>query len=260
MGSHGEPARDRHALAHAARELARALPSRPASRFDERDELLGDAPRARRGGRPVFTASTASATLSKHAHPGQERVLLEDDAALGPGLRDERAVERDAPPVGSEEPADQRHQRGLARARVADDGHELALARASGRARRARAWSRAAVTNDFSSAADLEVRHSGGLEPRLRPAPIRRSRTNPIGADRDDAQDDVGVDEAVVLLPEEAAHAGRARQHLGGHDDEPGQAERQPVAREDVRQRGRDDDLASASSMRESLSTRPTFR
>src|SRR5881394_2876573 len=40
----------------------------------------------------------------------------------------------------------------------------------------------------------------------------------PDDPDRQDAQDDVLVDEAVVLLPEEAADARRSRQHLDGDD------------------------------------------
>src|SRR5688572_934753 len=56
-------------------------------------------------------------------------------------------------------------------------------------------------------------------------------------ADRQDREQDVGVHQAVVFLPEEPADARRARQHFGGNDDEPGDAEAEAVAGEDVRQR-----------------------
>src|SRR6478735_7126780 len=43
----------------------------------------------------------------------------------------------------------------------------------------------------------------------------------PDDPDRQDAQDDVLVDEAVVLLPEEAADTRRPRQHLDRDDHQP---------------------------------------
>src|SRR5688572_1324360 len=61
--------------------------------------------------------------------------------------------------------------------------------------------------------------------------------------DGDDGEQDVRVDQAVVFLPEESADARRARQHLAGDDDEPGDAEAQAVAREHVGKRGWHDDL-----------------
>src|SRR3954470_23310818 len=51
----------------------------------------------------------------------------------------------------------------------------------------------------------------------------------PDQTDGEDAEDDVFVDQAVVLLPQEAAHARAAGQHLDRHDDQPGNAEAQPV-------------------------------
>ena len=70
-------------------------------------------------------------------------------------------------------------------------------------------------------------------------------------ADRQDREQDVRVDEAVVFLPEEAAHAGRARQHLARDDDQPCDAEAEAVAGEDVGQRRRDDDLREGREPRE---------
>ena len=53
--------------------------------------------------------------------------MLEDDAALGAGPVDGRAVEQDLAGVRLDQAGEQRHQRGLAGARVADDRDELAL-------------------------------------------------------------------------------------------------------------------------------------
>ncbi len=75
---------------------------------------------------------------------------------------------------------------------------------------------------------------------------IARSSTKPTIADGQDAEDDVLVDQAVVFLPEKAAHAGRAGQHLGGDDHEPRDAETQAESREHVRQRRGQQDLETA--------------
>src|SRR5437899_4540890 len=72
----------------------------------------------------------------------------------------------------------------------------------------------------------------------------------PDEADRDDRQQDMGIDQAVVFLPQEAADAGRPGEHLAGDDDEPGDAEAQSVSREDVRQRRRHDDLRERGQSR----------
>ena len=59
--------------------------------------------------------------------PGQQRVILEDDAAIRTGLGDFQIIQRDRAAVGPDQSGDQRDQRGLARAGVADDGDELAF-------------------------------------------------------------------------------------------------------------------------------------
>src|SRR5258708_37944089 len=61
----------------------------------------------------------------------------------------------------------------------------------------------------------------------------------PDQADGDDAQDDVLVDQAVVLLPQEAADAGAAGQHLDGDDHQPGDPQAQAVSGKHRRQRRR---------------------
>src|SRR3981189_1809808 len=52
-------------------------------------------------------------------------------------------------------------------------------------------------------------------------------------ADQQDRDDDIGDREIIPLVPDEVADAGAADQHLGGDDDEPGDADRDPHPRED---------------------------
>src|SRR6185436_1642112 len=59
----------------------------------------------------------------------------------------------------------------------------------------------------------------------------------------DNAQDDVLVNQRVVLLPEETAHAGTAGEHFGGDNHQPSNSETEPEAGENVRQRRRDQHL-----------------
>src|SRR4051794_15359966 len=65
-----------------------------------------------------------------------------------------------------------------------------------------------------SAATSATLRRTQAILDHLHP-PIQQQ---PHQSDGDDAQDDVLVDQAVVLLPEEAAHAGTAGQHLDRHD------------------------------------------
>ena len=123
---HGQAARHRHALAHAAGQLARAL-ARGRRQVDERHELLGEppprrhgpgrgSPRRRRGPRCRTRSSTAAASTAGRPRRARAR-------ARGPPDRRGRWL----PASGASRPAIERHQRGLARARVADDGDELAF-------------------------------------------------------------------------------------------------------------------------------------
>ena len=63
--------------------------------------------------------------------------------------------------------------------------------------------------------------------------PVEQEADN---SDRQNAQQNVGIDQAVVFLPEEAADSGRAREHLAGDDDEPRNTQTQAISREHVRQ------------------------
>jgi len=59
--------------------------------------------------------------------PGQQRVVLEHHAALGAGAGDFLVVADQAALGGQQQAGDQVEQRGLAAARVPDQGNELAL-------------------------------------------------------------------------------------------------------------------------------------
>ncbi len=59
----------------------------------------------------------------------------------------------------------------------------------------------------------------------------------PDDSDREDAENDVFVDQTVVFLPQEAADSGCSRQHLGCDDHQPRDPQAQPKASEHVRQR-----------------------
>jgi hypothetical protein len=122
---HGEAAGYCHALPHAARELARALPG-GRREVDEGDELVGDLPSL--GGRQAGVHGVdGERDIVADAEPRQQRVVLEDDAALGAGPRHGNTIEPDLSGVRRDETAQERDERGLPRPGVADDRDELAL-------------------------------------------------------------------------------------------------------------------------------------
>src|SRR5262245_35711445 len=53
-------------------------------------------------------------------------------------------------------------------------------------------------------------------------------------------EEDVGVDETVVLLPQKAAYPRGAGEHLRGNDDQPGNPQGQTAAGKDIGKCGRD--------------------
>ena len=107
------------------------------------------------------------------------------------------------------------------------------------------------VANDFETPANLDECQRYD-RPQLRfgqtHQPVEHEADD---ADREDREQDVRVDQAVVFLPEEPADARRARQHLAGDDDQPGDAEAEPIAGEHVRQRRRHDDLREGRELRQ---------
>src|SRR6266542_6492840 len=69
-------------------------------------------------------------------------------------------------------------------------------------------------------------------------------------ADRDDGQENVRVDKAVVFLPQKAAYTGSAGEHLRSDNDQPRQTEREPIAGENIGERSRHDDASESFHLR----------
>src|SRR5205085_6782578 len=105
----------------AARELARIAVGE-ALEVDQAD-VLGDDAIALRLGNALFLEPVAD--VPGDGSPREERVALEDDAAVGPGPRDRRAVQQDPAGARRQEAADEIEQRALAAAARADDGDEF---------------------------------------------------------------------------------------------------------------------------------------
>ena len=93
---------------------------------DEADQLLGEPPTLGRAQAGIHGVD-GQGHVVVHGHPRQQGILLEDDAAVGAGPLHGHAVEHDRARVGRDQAGDQGHERRLARARVPDDGDELAL-------------------------------------------------------------------------------------------------------------------------------------
>ena len=124
LGIDGQRARERHALAHAARQLGRALVARR-RQVHQRQVLLRV--RALLVARPVAEPLVdGQVDVLVRGQPRQQRVVLEHDAAIGARPADRLAAELDRPAIGRGQPRHQADQRRLARARVADDADQLA--------------------------------------------------------------------------------------------------------------------------------------
>src|SRR5262249_22889122 len=89
------------------------------------DELIGD-PAALAGRETGVDRVHGESDVLVDGHPGQQRILLEDDAALGPGLAHGLTVQNDVPGVGREQAGHEIDERRLAGTRIADHRHELA--------------------------------------------------------------------------------------------------------------------------------------
>lgn len=113
---HGNP------LAHAAREFVRVA-IRHLRQTDDIEEAPGLVPAF---GLADATHLQAELDVLPHRHPGKQRILLEDDAALRAGRFDRPAAEAQAPLRGSEKPGDHVQQGALAAAGRPDDADELA--------------------------------------------------------------------------------------------------------------------------------------
>ena len=128
FGMHDQRAREADALAHAARQLARigGLEAVEADQVDRRERALADL-RARHALAPRARAARSRSTVSQ----GNSAKLWNTMA-----MPARRAVDRLAadsctsPALGADEPGDEPQQRRLARARAAEQAHDLALASA----------------------------------------------------------------------------------------------------------------------------------
>ena len=126
-GLHGQRARDRHALAHAARELlgVLVLGARQA-------DLLDPAARDRLAlGRSHAAQLEAEGDVLEHGVPGVRAVALEDHAAVRPRARDGLATQDDdLAGRRAVEAGDHAQDRALAAARRSEEDAELADGRA----------------------------------------------------------------------------------------------------------------------------------
>ena len=112
------------------------------------------------------------------AHPGKERVLLEDDPPLGAGLGHRGAVQHDGAGVGGDEAGDKGDERRLAGAGIADDGHELPVLQGEVDAAQ-HAYRPRRRAECLLEAPNLEVVAHVVLK-RDSTSPMSRSRMNPI--------------------------------------------------------------------------------
>ena len=198
--------------------------------------------------------------------PRQQRVVLEHDAAIR--ARPRRLACRGAalaPLSGAISPAMSRHQRGLARAREADDGDELAFldrevdvarAPASALARR-----RSYLRRRRCSSRNAHGRSQRRVAVGERGSAAQHDAVEQEADDADgehrhhDPRERVGA-AVLELVPDELAEPGVLRQHLGRDQHHPAHAQRQAQAGEDQRQRRRQHQLEELSSATSSCSTR----
>jgi hypothetical protein len=79
----------------------------------------------RRPGREDFIHGQRDVLVN--TQPREQGVVLKDDGAVGRGFDDRFAAEQHRPGIRRLQSGDERHERGLARAGVADNGHEFAF-------------------------------------------------------------------------------------------------------------------------------------
>ena len=77
---------------------------------------------------PLARGSQRELDIAEGGEPGQQRVALEDDAAVEPRAVDRLAIDGDSALVLAVEPGDDREKRGLAAAGGADERDEFVLA------------------------------------------------------------------------------------------------------------------------------------
>src|SRR5690348_1451963 len=95
-----------------------------------------------------------------------------------------------------------------------------------------------------------------GIAPAHRGKPLEQAR-RAVEAEPDQADDDHARDDEVVAVAgvarvhDQIAEARTQRDHLGGNDDQPGDADADPHADDDLRQHRRDDDAAKEHRTRD---------
>ena len=253
---------DRAAGSRAPGRSRPAASSRPTARAGTRRRAPRARPsrgaRARRRGAParlILSPWSANSTFSRAVEPGEERVRLEDHAAVAAGPVDRDAVHEDLPAVCSVRPGDDREQRRLPAPRGPDEGDELVLARATC------CTPPSASTGPFFAAKVLRRSRCRGAG-RARapvgpvgggaaPAPLiaRPPEGAPpdelhrlVGDEPEDAEDDEVADDRLGLEValrdrDPVAEAGGRGDELGEDDPRPRPAERDPQRVPDRRAR-----------------------
>src|SRR6516225_4987672 len=117
----GESAREPDTLLHAARYLVRVVVLE-AGEADPIDVVAADlpAPRSRDAGN-----LEPELDIAKHAAPGQQSIVLKDQAAVGTRALDGTAFDPDVAGIGGDQAGDDLDERGLAAAAAAEEADEL---------------------------------------------------------------------------------------------------------------------------------------
>ena len=237
---HGQGPRHRNPLAHPAREFRRFFVSR-------RDEVYQ--------GNMVFcmVALLCFGPIGKNlvdcqinifvdSHPGQQRIRLKNNGAVWASPGHLQIVEGESSAVRGAQPGDQGKQRGFAGARIAHDGHELAAfhrqidvvqhfgpRRSSivslGYVFEFEKCHGAFITWDGRTSVVADCLRCFSCSRCFKPAfrdTHEAVEDKSDDADGHDAEDDVFINERVVLLPEKAAHARPAGEHLRRDNHQPG--------------------------------------
>jgi hypothetical protein len=154
----GESARNAHALLHAAGEFI----DMPVGKFLQTDQgelVFGD---ARSRGFVHSAQAQPQRDVVAHRQPRHQRVLLEDDTAVGARADHRPAVEQDLAGGRRQKAGDAIQQRRLAAARGAERDDEVAVlhGQVDGRQRLQRAALDGVVERQL---ADVQRRHARGL-------------------------------------------------------------------------------------------------
>ncbi len=230
----GERPRDGDSLAHPARQLTRTAVHGIAE-SDEPEIALCLILLLR--ARPFRTSGIhGKPHVLECREPRQQRIVLEDDGRLSGDPAERLAVDRDRSGVRLSDAGQQIQQRRLPAAHEADNRDELSLVYCE---RHAIEHVACRGTERFRKALGFDERHGHKrAQPRLGHTHHAVEQESD-DADRQDGEENVRVDQAVVLLPEKSAHARRAGQHLACDDHQPCDAKAQPEPREHLRQRRR---------------------